>query len=80
MSWITYFLQNCPSCGRKLQIRVAHMGRNVACQHCKRTFVATDPSTAPAAELSESSLLKRADQLLESVSIRQKLNSTKNVN
>ncbi len=80
MSWITYFLQECPSCGRKLQIRVAHMGRNVACQHCQKTFLATDPANAPADDLTESTLLQRADQLLESVSIRHKSNPAANSN
>ena len=72
MSQTTYFLQACPTCGRKLQIRVAYLGRSVVCQHCQGPFIATDPASTPEVDLSSSAILRRADQLLESASIRQK--------
>ncbi|MFM8704026.1 MAG: hypothetical protein ACKOHG_09190 [Planctomycetia bacterium] len=34
--------QNCPVCGRSLQIRVQLLGRRVYCQHCGGGFVASD--------------------------------------
>ena len=43
---MTYrFVQSCPTCGRKLEIRVDLLGRAVACQHCQAEFVAADPSS-----------------------------------
>lgn len=64
MSAATYFVQACPICGRHLQVRLALLGKKVACQHCRGTFTAKDPSTAagPYARLDESIL--RADRLL----------------
>lgn len=62
-----YFVQECPTCGRSLQIRVAYLGKQVVCQHCNGRLEACDPaSTARAPEQSGSDLLRRADELLES--------------
>jgi len=69
MSNSTYFVQECPTCGRRLQIRVEYLGRKVVCQHCRGQFMAADPNGARAGEPgSASSLLRRADELLDSVS------------
>ena len=69
MSKSTYFVQECPTCGRSLQVRVEYLGRQVVCQHCHGRFEATDPTNS-ARPMSDSSsdLLRRADQLLESYS------------
>lgn len=65
---VYYYIQECPTCGRSLRVRVAYLGRQVACQHCDAHFTATDPASAlDDAVDSGSSLLERADQLLESV-------------
>ena len=37
-----YFIQECPTCGRSLQIRVGYLGRQVVCQHCNGQFQAYD--------------------------------------
>ena len=68
MSNTTYFLQECPTCGRDLRIRVAYLGKMVVCQHCKAKFEACDPSSAayPPSD-SGIALLQRADELLASV-------------
>jgi hypothetical protein len=72
MSNATYFVQECPTCGRRLQIRVIYLGRMVVCQHCQGQLIATDPASARYDTGSSSdALLRRADQLLESVA-RQK--------
>ena len=66
MSRSTYFVQECPTCGRSLQVRVEYLGRQVVCQHCNRPFEACDPAGAggtPAMRTPD--LLRRADQLLE---------------
>lgn len=60
----TYFAQECPSCGRHLQVRLEYLGKWVACQHCQRQFEAMI-----AARQSDSSeeLLNRANELLATV-------------
>jgi hypothetical protein len=72
MSRSTYFVQECPTCGRNLQIRVQYLGKQVVCQHCSAKFEAYDASTAayppPASAIS---LLERAEQLLQSASASQ---------
>jgi len=65
MSGSTYFLQECPTCGRDLQIRVEHLGKEVVCQHCHARFESCEPGSAayPPSQ-SGLSLLRRADELL----------------
>lgn len=67
MSHPTYFVQECPTCGRHLQIRVEYLGRKVVCQHCRGSFVATDPSLVRM-DPGGSAILRRAEELLETVS------------
>jgi hypothetical protein len=66
MSRNTYFVQECPTCGRKLEVRVQYLGKQVVCQHCSARFEAYDPGSAgyppPTSSLS---LLERAEQLLQ---------------
>ncbi len=64
----TYFVQECPTCGRNLQVRVEYLGKRVACQHCKARFEACDPLSAAYPPTDSSlSLLARADRLIDSV-------------
>ena len=61
------FVQPCPTCGRKQQVRVAYLGKAISCQHCRADFVAQQPATqeeGPEASESGLALLDRADQLL----------------
>jgi len=61
----TFFRQPCPTCGRGLLIRVAHLGRKVCCSHCGRVLVARDPSSEPQrAETNLNDLRGRIEQLL----------------
>ena len=72
MSITTYFVQECPTCGRRVQIRVEHLGKPVACQHCQGTFVAVEPSCVRNEPVDQgSALLRRANELLDSVAQRQ---------
>ena len=65
MSKSTYFVQECPTCGRSLQVRVEYLGRQVACQHCHGHFEASDPANAAhPMQRSGVDLLARVDQLL----------------
>lgn len=61
MSRSTYFVQQCPTCGRTLQVRVEYLGRHLVCQHCHGRFVARDPSNVLHGS---DDLMARADQLL----------------
>ncbi len=67
MAMATYFVQECPTCGRNLQVRIEYMGKRVVCQHCSAAFEACDPtSEAYPPEESSLSLLDRADELIKS--------------
>lgn len=66
MSRSTYFVQECPTCGRSLQVRVQYLGKQVVCQHCGARFEACEPGSAAYPPPSSSlSLLERAEQLLQ---------------
>jgi hypothetical protein len=68
MSNATYFIQECPTCGRQLQIRVEHLGRRLICQHCQGQLLAADPSNSriDRTEMGNA-LLQRANELLKKV-------------
>lgn len=67
-----YFVQECPTCGRRLQIRVEYLGKPLACQHCQGTFVAAESSSVRGGAADQgSALLQRANALLDSVAKRQ---------
>jgi hypothetical protein len=72
MPGATYFVQECPTCGRRLQIRVDYLGKRVVCQHCHGTFNAAEDSASRDESGDQGSvLLRRANELLESVALRQ---------
>ena len=63
----TYFVQECPTCGRNLQVRIEYLGKQVVCQHCAARFEACEPGTAAYPPSNSSlSLLQRAEELLQS--------------
>jgi len=65
----TYYVQECPTCGRNLQIRIVYLGKAVVCQHCSAEFEAYDPSSCESAPIdSDLSLLERAERLIETAS------------
>ena len=60
------FTQECPVCGRPLEIRIEYLGRRVGCQHCGGRFVASEPAARPGRPpTARSLLLRRAESLLE---------------
>ena len=74
-----HFQRSCGVCGRQLRVRVAYMGRQVACPHCGGRFVAQaateaapiglpafliDPPT-PLPPPADDGLLARVDALLK---------------
>ena len=71
MSNSTYFSQECPTCGRNLLIRVEYLGKQVVCQHCRGRLCACDPANTRIDDGEYSSaLLRRAEELIESVDRR----------
>jgi len=76
MSKATVYLQTCPTCGRKLSVRVEYLGRELVCGHCRGSFVAQDPSNTGAPP-SSSAVMERVDALLEAAA---KLSSPHYVN
>ena len=62
-----YFLLECPTCGRALQVRVEYLGRTLACRHCRGEFEAAEPNQPRVPDDSGPELLRRADELLDSV-------------
>lgn len=47
MSWNAYFVQACTTCGRKLQVQVVDLGKELVCQHCGAVFLTADNSKLP---------------------------------
>jgi DNA-directed RNA polymerase subunit RPC12/RpoP len=63
----TYFVQECPTCGRNLQVRVEYLGKQVVCQHCGARFEACEPGSPSDSGINSSNaLLERAEYLLQS--------------
>lgn len=69
----TYFLQECPTCGRRVEVRVEYLGRRVYCDHCNGRFVAEDPNGVESGSVAMSGrdLIARANRLLQAVEARQ---------
>lgn len=44
MSTSTYYMQSCPTCGRRLRVLVEYMGRRLTCPHCRALFHAGEPA------------------------------------
>lgn len=65
----TFFVQECPTCGRRVEVRVEYLGRHVACEHCQGHFVAEDPNGVESGSVAMAGhdLLARANRLLEAV-------------
>ncbi|MCA9099572.1 MAG: hypothetical protein R3C10_14260 [Pirellulales bacterium] len=61
----TFYVQTCPTCCRALEVRVWYLGREVMCRHCGAPFIASLPDVNAGTDLSDSALMRRADELLE---------------
>lgn len=64
-----YFYQECPVCGRPLQVRTEYQGHSVICEHCSGHFLASDPTVCPQLQRS-GRLLQRAEELLAIANLR----------
>ena len=67
MPQTTYFVKECPTCGRKLQVRVEYLGRAMVCNHCGGDFLAGDAQDVftPSDEDFSDAILLRVDELID---------------
>ena len=67
MPQTTYFVKECPTCGRKLQVRVEYLGREMVCNHCGGDFLAGDARDAftPNEDECSDAMLLRVDDLID---------------
>lgn len=61
----TYFLRPCPTCGRRLEIQVRHLGRTVLCPHCRAAFLASQESRLDLQRDAVAEALLQAERFLE---------------
>lgn len=66
----TFFVQECPTCGRQLQIRLELLGRTIACPQCDALIEACDSTLKSAQPHDSAELLLRADELLATADAR----------
>ena len=38
----TFFVQECPTCGRRLRVCVEYLGKEIQCRHCNARFESSD--------------------------------------
>ncbi len=69
----TFFIQECPTCSRMLQIRLELLGRLVACPQCDAMIVASDSALRSRPKLDSTELLLRAERLLATADERKHL-------
>ena len=63
MTQTTFFVKECPTCGRNLQVRIEYLGRDMMCNHCGGDFVADEGLQKPKAD-SGDTIIARIDELL----------------
>jgi len=65
MTQTTFFVKECPTCGRKLQVRIEYLGREMMCNHCGGDFIAHENTSPQQAPESSDAMIARVDKLLE---------------
>ena len=65
MMQTTFFVKECPTCGRKLQVRIEYLGREMMCNHCGGDFIADDISNKTQRASTNESMITRIDDLLK---------------
>ena len=69
----TFFVQECPTCGRNLQIRLELLGRKISCPQCEASIEASDSTLRSDQPHDSAELLLRADALLATADARKNL-------
>ena len=67
MSEALHYIQQCPTCGRRVQVRLEYSGRRLACEHCHGVFIA---NASEHDEPVHEDVLGRVDELLATVSAK----------
>ncbi len=65
MSSAIFFIQRCPTCGRRLRVCVEYLGKTIQCRHCRGTLVACDSESGPARSDPQWALMRRVNQWLD---------------
>lgn len=60
-----FFVQECPTCGRSLRVRVEYLGKRLICQHCRGSLMAHGPGEPHLTADDRQGLLARAGQLID---------------
>ena len=60
----TFYVQPCPTCGRRLRICVEYLGKSIQCRHCRAVFMASDPDSNPTSDHKHAELMDRVEELL----------------
>lgn len=63
MPRIAHYYQDCPICGRTLQVRVEYLGKSLNCPQCRGQFRAIDPSGPPAHDARVRQEAQRHDEI-----------------
>lgn len=63
----TFFVRSCPTCGRKLEIRVELLGRDVECVHCGANFLADTQEAKQIDDQKIEQVLAKAQKYIDSV-------------
>jgi hypothetical protein len=63
-SHATFYVQQCPTCGRRLRICVEYLGKSIQCRQCRAVFTACDPASTLTCDEDHQNLLQRVEQLL----------------
>jgi len=63
MATAMFFVQQCPTCGRRLRVCVEYLGKRIQCRHCRGTLVARDPEDDSSWGDSPPALRRRVDEL-----------------
>ena len=60
-----FFVQECPTCGRSLRVRVEYLGKRLICQHCRGSLMAHGPGGPHLPADDRQGLLARAGELID---------------
>lgn len=63
----TFFVRSCPTCNRRLEVRVELLGREVECVHCGAGFTANEETTQQQDDQRIEQVLARAQRYIDSV-------------
>lgn len=59
-----FYVQQCPTCGRRLRICVEYLGKTIQCRHCRAIFMACDPESGVPCDDRHTQILQKVDELI----------------